>query len=123
MSRVKSKNTKIEMIVRRYLHAKGYRYRLKTRLPGNPDIVFTAKKKVIFINGCFWHGHENCKDFRLPKTNTEIWGKKISDNVSRDKKNILMLQKMGWDVITIWECEIERNNSTLDQLKNRLNSI
>lgn len=108
------------MTVRRYLYANGYRYRLDTKLPGKPDIVLTARKKAIFINGCFWHGHENCKDFRLPKTNTEIWEKKISGNLSRDKKNTLKLQNMGWDVITLWECDIERNRLILEQLKSKI---
>lgn len=108
MSRIKSKNTKPEMMVRKFLFANGYRYRLNVvSLPGSPDIVLPKYKTVIFINGCFWHGHKGCKYFVLPKTRTEWWLQKIKATQLRDKQAEIKLQVMGWQVITIWGCELK----------------
>ena len=104
MSRIKSKDTKPELIVRRYLHAHGYRYRINVkRLPGTPDIVLRKYKTVIFINGCFWHGHEGCKYFVLPKSNSQFWQRKIDRNKKRDIEKRIQLRRLGWHTITIWE--------------------
>ena len=106
MSRIRSKDTKPEILVRKYLFSKGFRYRKYcSNLPGKPDIVLPKYKTVIFVYGCFWHKH-NCNFFRLPKTNTEYWANKIENNVLRDKKNIIELKKLGWKVIIVWECEL-----------------
>ena len=113
MSQIKSKDTKPEMIVRMFLFKKGYRYRLHVNsLPGNPDIVLQKYKTIIFVNGCFWHAHKNCKLNKLPKSKTEYWTPKILGNVERDSKNELYLRKDGWNVITIWECELSRANKS-----------
>lgn len=119
MSHVKSKNTKPEVLVRKALFQHGFRYRINVRgLSGHPDIVLRKYKTVIFINGCFWHGHENCKKASIPQTNIEFWTKKISDNRSRDRANIDSLHKDGWHVIVIWECELVKNkiNDMVDRL-------
>ena len=126
MSRIKSKDTKPEMIVRRYLHAHGYRYRINVkRLPGTPDIVLRKYKTVIFINGCFWHGHEGCKHFVMPKTNTEFWQKKIDRNKQRDIEKRIQLRRLGWHTIIIWGCELMPKNrlTTLQALEQTLNKI
>lgn len=108
MAGIGSKNTKPELIVRRFLHAMGFRYRLHERiLPGRPDLVFPKYGVVIFINGCFWHRHPNCKYSTLPKSNSTLWNKKFRANVSRDKKNIQRLIEKGWRVIVIWECGLK----------------
>ena len=124
MSAVKGKDTKPEMIVRRYLFSKGLRYRLHVRsLPGNPDIVLPKYKTVIFINGCFWHGHEGCKYYRLPKSNVEFWESKITNNKNRDVVNEIKLKELGWRVIRIWECEIKRvqdRGQSLEKLYNQI---
>jgi len=110
MSRIKGKNTKPEMIVRQWLWRNGLRYRLhRNDLPGKPDIVFAGRKKVIFVNGCFWHKH-NCKYFKWPKSNTEFWRQKIEGNVRRDAENYAALIVAGWDYMVIWECEIKVKN-------------
>jgi len=111
MSRIKSKDTKPEMLVRKFLHSKGYRYRLHVKdLPGKPDIVLPKYKTVIFINGCFWHGHEGCKYFVIPKARTEWWILKIQGNKQRDDKNIISLTESGWKIVTIFECELKGEN-------------
>jgi DNA mismatch endonuclease, patch repair protein len=108
MSRIKGKNTKPEMLVRRFLFSQGLRYRVHVKnLPGNPDIVLPKYKTVIFINGCFWHGHEGCKYFVLPKTRTEWWVEKITGTQKRDSEAEDKLKLRGWDVIRIWECELK----------------
>lgn len=112
MSRISGKNTKPELQVRKFLYAEGIRYRIHMKLPGKPDIALTKSKKVIFVNGCFWHGHQNCKDFRLPKTRTDFWNEKISANVARDLKNQRLLEEDGWQHITIWECQLGKNSDT-----------
>ena len=124
MSAVKGKDTKPEMMVRKYLFSKGLRFRLHVRsLPGNPDIVLPKYKTVVFINGCFWHGHEGCKYYRLPKSNVEFWESKITNNKNRDVLNEIKLEKLGWRVIRIWECEIRRvqdRNQSLERLYNQI---
>lgn len=110
MSRIKGKNTKPEMIVRQWLWQNGYRYRLhRKHLPGKPDIVFSGRKKVIFVNGCFWHKH-NCKYFKWPKSNTKFWREKIEANVRRDVDNYISLNTTGWNYMVVWECEIKEKN-------------
>ncbi|MAF97000.1 MAG: very short patch repair endonuclease [Micavibrio sp.] len=112
MAAVKNKNTKPEIKVRSHLHKHGFRFRLHDKnLPGKPDIILKKYKTVIFIHGCFWHGH-NCKKGKLPATNTAFWKEKIGKNVNRDKKATQALQEQGWKVLTVWECEI--SDSYLD---------
>jgi DNA mismatch endonuclease (patch repair protein) len=106
MRAVKSKDTTPEMIVRRLLHGLGYRYRLHRKdLPGNPDLVFPGRRKVVLVNGCFWHGHDCARGARLPKANSNYWRAKIGRNVARDAHNLETLQHAGWQVLTVWECE------------------
>jgi DNA mismatch endonuclease (patch repair protein) len=108
MSQIKGKNTKPEMIVRRFLHANGFRYRLHVKdLPGKPDIVLPKYKTVIFVNGCFWHGHEGCKYYVVPKTRTEWWLEKINRNIANDQKAYKALKEIGWKIIEVWECELK----------------
>ncbi len=124
MSMIRGKNTKPEVIVRKYLHSKGFRFRLhKKDLPGKPDIVLPKYKTVIFIHGCFWHGHKNCKYFVVPKTRTKWWLNKIEGNRKTDKRNNLKLRKAGWKIITLWECQLrpKRNLKTLTKLESKLN--
>ncbi len=107
MSGIRGKDTHPEQIVRKLLFARGYRYRLHhTKLPGKPDIVFPKYKSVIFVSGCFWHGH-TCHLFKLPQTRTEFWAEKINANKIRDQKNIKLLEQQGWKVLTVWECAIK----------------
>lgn len=111
MSRVRSKDTRPEMIVRRMLHKAGYRYRLHAAgLPGKPDLVFVGRKKVIFIHGCFWHMHESCAMARIPKSRVEFWTAKLLANRNRDTRNVAELRQAGWEVLTIWECELGRSD-------------
>ncbi len=111
MSRIPSKNTKPEESVRKYLFSQGFRYRKNvSSLPGKPDIVLPKYKTVVFVNGCFWHGHKGCKWFVPPKTNTEFWSAKFQYNIERDKKNYTKLEEMGWKVLIVWECEIRHKN-------------
>ena len=118
ISAVRSKNTKPEMVVRRMLHAQGYRYRLhRSDLPGSPDLVFPSYKKIIFVNGCFWHGHSCKNGTRSPRSNTEYWHPKLLRNMERDAENIKKLVALGWQVFTVWECEIRES---LDSLKERI---
>jgi DNA mismatch endonuclease, patch repair protein len=108
MSRIKGKNTKPEILVRQFLHKNGFRYRLNySKLPGKPDIVLPKYKAVIFINGCFWHGHENCKYFVVPKTKTEWWLNKINETKQRDILKKQEIESLGWRVKIIWECELK----------------
>jgi len=125
MSAIHSKSTKPELIVRKYLWAHGFRYRLNySRLPGHPDIVLKKYRTCIFVNGCFWHGHD-CNDFRPPKSNVDYWLNKISRNKVRDKEEQQLLAKMGWHCITIWECKLKTNEreKTLKSLAFTLNHI
>lgn len=108
MSGIRAKNTKPEMIVRKLLHSAGFRYRLHSReLPGKPDLVLRKHRTVIFVHGCFWHGHENCALFRLPKSREEFWANKIGGNVTRDQTQVLQLLEAGWRVVTIRECALK----------------
>ncbi|MEE3447739.1 MAG: very short patch repair endonuclease [Bacteroidales bacterium] len=109
MSNVRNRGTKPELKVRKWLWQRGFRYRLNDKsIQGCPDIVLRKFHTVIFINGCFWHGHENCKKAHLPETNQEFWSKKIQGNMERDKINHESLQKSGWQVIVIWECQLKK---------------
>ena len=109
MSHISSKATKPEMLVRRWLWAHGYRYRLNVKsVPGKPDIVMRKYRTAIFVNGCFWHGHEGCKQFVLPKTNTAFWRNKIEYNRARDQKNYDILINAGWQVIVLWQCKLTK---------------
>lgn len=120
MAAIKGKDTKPEMIVRKYLFSRGLRYRVNNRnLPGSPDIVLKKYKTVVFIDGCFWHGHENCKYFRLPKSNVDFWRHKIAMNIARDFTNNVDLKLAGWRVIRVWECEI-RTKAKREEVLNRL---
>lgn len=108
MQQIRSTNTKPEMLVRKFLHAHGFRYSLhRKKLPGKPDIVLRKYKTVLFIHGCFWHGHKNCQYFVIPKTRTQWWTDKINTNKANDAKAIKALKKDGWKVITIWECKLK----------------
>lgn len=123
MSRIRGKNTRPEEMVRKYLFAQGFRYRKNdSRFPGKPDIVLPKYKTVIFVNGCFWHGHEGCRYFVWPKNNSDFWKSKINGNVRRDSHNAQLLAEQGWNVITIWECELKRKlrETTLETLATRL---
>lgn len=126
MSAIRGKNTKPEMIVRRGLWKRGFRYRLNyKRLPGHPDLVLRKYKTCIFINGCFWHGHEGCKYYTVPKTNTEFWVNKVQRNKERDERVKHELNAMGWNCITVWECELKsaKREATLQSLAFTLNEI
>ena len=118
MSKIRGKKTKSEELVRKFLFSKGFRYRINDkRYPGKPDIVLPKYNTIIFVNGCYWHGHENCKASKLPETNTDFWRKKISDNIARDRKNILKLREGGWKVIIVWQCEIKNKTGREERFK------
>lgn len=126
MSHIKGKNTKPEIVVRKFLFANGFRFRLfRKDLPGNPDIVLPKYRTAIFINGCFWHAHKGCKYATTPKTNTEFWTNKINKNCERDEQNHLKLRQLGWNVIVIWECQLKPNKreETLAGLRYTLDSF
>ena len=125
MSHIRSKNSKPEELVRKYLFSKGFRYRKNVKtLPGCPDIVLPKYKTVIFVNGCFWHKHD-CPRFVWPSSNEDYWRPKIMGNVERDKRNIAELQQLGWTVLTVWECELKKKviDVTLERLEKRLCEI
>lgn len=110
MSNIRSKDTKPEILVRKMLFSKGYRYRLHVKnLPGKPDIVLRKYNAVVFVHGCFWHLHSGCRDGTIPKTHTEYWEKKLLGNKERDMKHIENLQNLGWRVLRVWECEVEKD--------------
>ena len=124
MSHIRSKATKPEMVVRRWLWAHGYRYRLNVKsVPGKPDIVMRKYRTAIFVNGCFWHGHDGCKQFVLPKTNTEFWQDKIERNRTRDTRNYEELMYAGWQVIVLWQCKLNKQEleTTMQQVAVTLN--
>ncbi|WP_273176325.1 very short patch repair endonuclease [Hoylesella pleuritidis] len=126
MAAIHGKDTKPEVVVRRWLWGHGYRYRLNhPRLPGKPDIVMRKYRTCIFVNGCFWHGHEGCRYYTIPKTNTEFWVAKIHRNQERDVEVQHQLASMGWHSITIWECELKpkSRDKTLESLVFTLNRI
>ena len=125
MSRIKCKDTKPEIIVRSYLFSRGLRFRKNDkRYPGSPDIVLPKYKTIVFVHGCFWHLHEGCKYARIPKSNVDYWEKKLYRNRERDKHNQKELEKMGWNVITVWECELKKDNveQTLEDLYAQITS-
>lgn len=110
MSHIRNKDTKPETKVRKYLFSKGLRYRKNDpHYPGHPDIVLPKYNTIIFINGCFWHMHVNCRDFSMPQTNTDFWKKKLERNKQRDEEVISELKNLGWNVIIVWQCEIKGN--------------
>jgi len=121
MSRIRCKDTKPEIIIRSLLHRMGFRFRLHRKdLPGKPDIVLPKYKTVIFVHGCFWHGHKGCKRGNIPKSNRGYWITKIQNNIKRDKKHQKELRKIGWKVLVIWECQIERNACIEEKIKKAL---
>jgi len=123
MSRVRSKDTMPELLVRSLLHRSGYRFRLhKAGLPGKPDIVLTKHKTVIFVHGCFWHRHSGCPDATTPKTRTAFWEKKFEENVARDKRTAIALRDLDWNVITVWECELKNAEKLLKRLRREIGS-
>ncbi len=123
MSRIKGKNTKPEILVRKFLFSKGFRYRLHVKnLPGKPDIVFPKYKTVVFVNGCFWHAHEGCKYFVMPKTRTDWWINKLSINTQKDGENFSKLAVLGWKIIVIFECEL-KSNKRIKTLSNLLDEL
>lgn len=120
MAAIKGKDTMPEMIVRKYLFSCGLRFRIQVRkLPGNPDIVLPKYKTVIFVDGCFWHGHEDCRYFRLPKSNVEFWKEKIERNIERDRESMQALLDLGWKVVRVWECEL-RNKANREETLNKI---
>ncbi len=124
MSQIKGKDTKPEIIVRKFLHSKGFRFRLHDKkLTGKPDIVLLKHKTIVLIHGCFWHGHQGCKYYVVPKTRTEWWLTKINRNREKDRESTKTLQKNGWSIITIWECELKKDKrqKTFERLIEKLN--
>jgi DNA mismatch endonuclease, patch repair protein len=128
MSGIRGKDTKPELVVRSLLHKRGYRFRLHAKnLPGKPDLVMAKWRTVIFVNGCFWHGHSGCPLFSLPKTRTVFWSAKIQSNTDRDRKNYAALQNAGWKIIVVWECAISKKlrlgeSFLADTLRDAINS-
>lgn len=124
MSGIRGKDTKPELAVRRFLHAHGYRFRLHRRdLPGRPDIVLPRLKVCIFVHGCFWHRHTDCKYAVLPKTHVDFWTEKLESNVNRDRKVMQELGSIGWCVLTVWECELKNPEAALPALLERLKTL
>lgn len=120
MARVRGRDTKPEMIVRSLVHRLGYRFRLHRRqLPGNPDLVFQRHKKVVFIHGCFWHGHKGCLRATRPEANRSFWRRKLDGNIERDRDSLRKLRGLGWDVLVVWECETKK----LDHVRSKLASF
>lgn len=120
MRKIRSTNTKPELIVRRLLFSMGYRYRLHTKeLPGKPDIVFPRQRKAIFVHGCFWHHHAGCVHGKMPKSRHDYWRLKLQKNIERDKNNQIKLKEAGWEILTVWECTL----NDLDDLSDRLNKF
>ena len=118
MSAIKSKNTRPEIIVRKFLHSKGYRFRLHRKdLPGSPDIVLPKYKTAIFVHGCFWHRHQGCKYATNPKTRIKFWENKFNQNIKRDKENILSLRNLKWEVLVVWECQLKNLEEYISLLK------
>lgn len=108
MSRVSGKDTKPELVIRSLLHIMGYRFRLhRNDLPGKPDIILPKYKKIIFVHGCFWHGHIDCPRAKRPTTNKKFWDEKLNKNIERDKNTVSNLKALGWDVLTVWTCEVK----------------
>ena len=125
MSRIRGKDTKPEVLVRKYLFSRGLRFRKNDkRYPGSPDVVLPKYNTVVFVHGCFWHFHEGCKHGKIPKSNVEFWEKKLYGNRERDARNQRELKAMGWTVITVWECELKKDKreQTLELLYNQITS-
>lgn len=121
MSRVRGKDTKPELIIRRLLHGMGYRYRLHRKdLPGKPDLVFPSRRKVVWIHGCYWHRHDGCKLARLPKSRLEFWGPKLEANKVRDSINQQAIIAMGWNFLVVWECELRNKKSVAFKIQDFL---
>jgi DNA mismatch endonuclease, patch repair protein len=129
MAGIRAKNTGPELLVRKLLHGAGYRYRLHvTALPGKPDLVLPKYGVVIFVHGCFWHGHENCTLFRLPKSRPDFWANKIGGNIARDRNHELKLREAGWRIVTLWECALKGRHRldgsvVLEQLETFFDSL
>jgi DNA mismatch endonuclease (patch repair protein) len=124
MGLIKSRNTKPEMIFRTLLFKAGYRYRLHDKnLIGKPDLVLKSYKTVIFVNGCFWHGHKNCKRGNIPKSNNLYWDKKLAGNIHRDKLKVRNLKKLGWNVFVVWECELKNTIKVLNKFEKFIKNI
>lgn len=122
MARVRHRDTKPEMRLRKLVHGMGYRYRLHVRaLPGKPDMVFPSRKAVIFMHGCFWHRHEGCKLARIPKSRISFWQEKLESNRQRDEDNRTRLEELGWRVLVVWECQLSDLQGTADIVKGFLN--
>jgi DNA mismatch endonuclease, patch repair protein len=117
MAGIQGKNTKPELLVRKYLHSRGLRFRLHAKeLPGKPDLVFPKYKAVVFVHGCFWHQHHGCKYATKPQNRAEFWSNKLSENVKRDSYQMAALEGLGWRVLVVWECELQDSNSRLESL-------
>jgi len=122
MRRISSRDTKPEMFVRRFLHARGYRYRLHVQgLPGKPDLVFPKLRKVVFVHGCFWHLHKACREGRIPDSRRDYWEPKLLKNVERDCKHLASLRRLGWKSLVVWECEMKDSERTRKRLIRFLN--
>jgi|SRR5215213_976499 len=118
MKLIRSKNTKVEMKVRRLIHGMGYRYRLHAKaLPGSPDLVFPTRKKVIFVHGCFWHQHDNCRHYRMPRSNLEFWLPRLESNRRRDTKTYSQLDHSGWGYLVVWECELKNLDAVASKIQ------
>ena len=121
MSAIRAKNTRPEMIVRRGLYARGFRYRVHCRnIPGRPDLANRSRKVAVFVNGCFWHAHDGCRYFKIPKTDTEKWNKKLMGNRVRDERNYENLRSCGWQVFIVWECSLKTSKLEVERFLNRL---
>ncbi|WP_310184669.1 DNA mismatch endonuclease Vsr [Mesorhizobium sp. BE184] len=117
MRKIKGKDTAPELVVRRAVHGLGFRYRLHRRdLPGNPDLVFGPRRKVIFVHGCFWHQHSDCRAGRIPEANATYWKPKLQRTIERDRRNIAALEDAGWRVLVLWECEITTSTTAIEQI-------
>ena len=117
MSRVRAEDTSPERVVRSLVHRLGFRYRLHRRdLPGKPDLVFSSRRKIVFVNGCFWHGHRCKRGNRMPRTNSSYWQRKLAKNIARDSLNRAKLKGLGWDMLTIWECQVRDRKELADML-------
>ncbi|HMD76874.1 MAG TPA: DNA mismatch endonuclease Vsr [Terracidiphilus sp.] len=118
MSRIRSKDTKPELAVRRLVHGMGYRYRLHSKnLPGKPDMVFSGRSKVIFVHGCFWHFHRNCPDGRMPKSRVDYWKPKLQRNIDRDRQSTQRLHRLGWSSLVVWECELANQSRLAGKIR------
>ncbi len=124
MSKIRSKDTKPERVVRSALHKLGFRFRIhKKDLPGKPDIVLSKYQTVIFVHGCFWHYHQDCREGRIPSTNSHFWKEKLEKNVAKDQRHQLALKALGWRVIVVWECELNTQELFLHTIENLVNQI